>query len=196
MNKRPLPTGEEPPKGYESVVNFGVASDNLIIDSVVLSQLARIELSEIESLRMKALTPITRLRGLADGAWTFEAESSIIPNRSASEKLLFRVYHGKELVGYALVIIGWPDKGEWVIQHVIVDPDHRNQGIGSTIVAAVEESAVSAEVEVTRIFAIPIEENGTVFWNNIGYSDVTHRRHIEIAGLDHELIVYRKRIQG
>ena len=195
MKKRSLPTGEEPPKGYESVVNLGIEDHRLFIDSVILSQIAHIEVAEIETLRTKALSTITMLSGLADDSLTFEREVNIIPDKSISEKLLFRAYLNKELVGYALVIIGWPNKSEWVIQHLLVNPDYRLQGIGSSIVAAIEEFAISSEVDATRIFAIPVEERGTSFWNNLGYSDVTHRTQIQIAGIDRELIIYRKRLE-
>ena len=195
MNKKTLPTGEEPPKGFESVVNLGISDDSLHVDSVVLSQLASIERSEIETLRAKALAPITTLTGLADGALAFEHEMNIIPNKNASEKLLFRAYLGKTLVAYALVIIGWPNNGEWVIQHMIVDPDHRLKGIGSSIVVAIEEFAVSAEVEATKIFAVPIQKSGTTFWRNMGYSDASDYHQFKIDTLGRELTVYRKGLQ-
>jgi len=194
MKKKTLPTGEEPPKGYESVINLGTIDDSLHIDSVVISQLAKIERSEIEALRSKALAPINTLIGLVDDTLTFEQELDIIPAKSSTEKLLFRAYLGKELVGYALVIIGWPERGEWVIQHMIVNPEHRLKGIGSSIVNGIEEYAISSEVEANSIFAVPIQESGTLFWNNMGYSKATGSIRFELDNLNHDLTIFRKEI--
>jgi GNAT superfamily N-acetyltransferase len=88
----------------------------------------------------------------------------------------------------------WPAAGEWVIQHMIIDPGHRGQGIGSTIVGTVERYALGSEVDATSIFAIPVQKSGTGFWNDMGYTVETGRRPIKIADLDHELIIYRKEL--
>lgn len=193
MDKKPLPTGNEPRKGYESLVNLGVIPEGLTVDSVALSSLARIELTEIEKLRSRALAPITTSSGLADDAISFEVETNIIPDKDVSDKLLFRAYEKNELVGYALVVIGWPDKGAWVIQHMIIDPERKGQGIGSGIVAAIEDFAIASEVESSSIYAIPIQKSGAGFWENKGYVDETQRHYLTVAGLDHELVVYRKK---
>jgi GNAT superfamily N-acetyltransferase len=194
MPMRPLPTGEEPPKGFESIVDTARVDDALRIDMVVLSHLARVEMSEIELLRSKSLSAISSLVGLANEKTPFEREMNIIPDISPSDKMLFRAYFEKQLVGYALVIIGWPRDAEWVIQHMIIDPDYRLKGIGSSIVAHIEAFARSSEVDATSIFAIPIQRSGTAFWNDMGYVNETGRTQISIAGLDHDLIVLRKEL--
>jgi ribosomal protein S18 acetylase RimI-like enzyme len=175
-------------------MGLGKFDDTLRVDTVLLSQLARVELSEIEALRSRALASIESLIGMTNKPLSFEREMNVIPDKATSDKLLFRAYRGTVLVGYALVVIGWPSVGEWVIQHMIIDPDFRLLGIGSSIVRAIEEFADASEVEATSIFAIPLQESGTSFWNNMGYVDETSRHPITIGGLDHELVVYRKKL--
>ncbi|MDR1185621.1 MAG: GNAT family N-acetyltransferase, partial [Coriobacteriales bacterium] len=111
-----------------------------------------------------------------------------------SDKLLFRAYQGKTLIGYALVVIGWPDKGAWVIQHLVINPEFRLQGVGTAVVRKAEKFALNSEVEATRIFAIPLEERGTRFWQDMGYTAETERHPIKIAKLDHDLIIYGKEL--
>lgn len=190
-----LPTGEEPPKGFETLVNHDqTPKDEIRIDCVFLSQFSSIELAEIETLRSKALDTISNLVGLTNETLSFERETNLLPDKSASDKMLFRAYKDGQLAGYALVINGWPNPCEWVIQHMIIDPEYRLQGIGSTIVSAIERYALSSEIEATSIFAIPLEKKGKDFWGFVGYTIETHRRLIKLAGLDHELIVYRKEL--
>jgi GNAT superfamily N-acetyltransferase len=150
------------------------------------------ELAEIEQLRARALAAARNLVGFTNEPVSFEREVSIIPDRSASDKLLFRAYRGNSLLGYALVITGWPEAGDWVIQHMNIDPEHRGEGIGSNIVRKVEKFAASSEVEATRLFAIPVQKSGTGFWADMGYTSETGRHLISIDGLDHEVITYCK----
>jgi GNAT superfamily N-acetyltransferase len=194
MPTRPLPTGEEAPKGYESIVNRKPQVDGLRVDCAFISQLARIERAEIEAMRELAFSGIDSLAGLTNKVISFEREINILPGAEASDKLLFRAYRDKILVGYALVVIGWPDKGEWVIQHLIINPEFRMQGVGSTIVRKVEKFALDSEVEAKNIFAVPVEERGTRFWEDMGYTAETKRLPIKIANLDHELMLHRKEL--
>jgi GNAT superfamily N-acetyltransferase len=194
MPLRPLPTGEEPPKGYESIVNRKPQVDGLRVDCAFINQLARIERAEIETLRKLAFSGISSLAGLTNNVIPFEREISILPGAEVSDKLLFRAYQDKTLVGYALVVIGWPDKGGWIIQHLIINPDFRMQGVGSTIVRKVEKFALDSEVEAENIFAVPVEERGTQFWEDMGYVAEAGRLPIKVAHLDHELTLYRKEL--
>jgi GNAT superfamily N-acetyltransferase len=191
MPKTPLPTGEEPPRGYESILNKKIQVDDLRVDCAFISQLARIEFAEIEAMRKRAFSGVRSLIGLTNEVISFEREINILPGKEASDKLLFRAYQGKTLVGYALVVIGWPDKGGWVIQHLVINPEFRLQGIGSTIVRKVEKFALNSEVEATGIFAIPLEERGARFWQDMGYAVESGRRPIKISDLNHELILHR-----
>jgi GNAT superfamily N-acetyltransferase len=194
MPIKPLPTGEEPPKGYESLVGLGVEDDAVRVNCVILSQLASIELAEIENMRAEALDSIKNLVGLTSESLSFEHETNILPNVSPSDKMLFRAYKGKALAGYALVVNGWPQPCSWVIQHMIINPSYRLQGVGTTIVAAIERYAQSSEVATTSIFAIPIEKSGLNFWGLAGYTVETSRHPIKVDNLDHELVVYRKEL--
>jgi hypothetical protein len=45
-----------------------------------------------------------------------------------------------------------------------------------------------------NIFAIPMEESGAVFWQDMGYTTEAGRHPIKVADLDHELTVYRKEL--
>jgi GNAT superfamily N-acetyltransferase len=192
MPKNPLPTGEEPPKGYESILDRRPQVDGLRVDCAFISQLAKIELVEIEAMRKRAFSGISSLVGLTDEVISFEREISILPGANASDKLLFRAYQEKTLAGYALVVIGWPESGGWVIQHLVIDPNFRLQGVGSSIVRKVEKFALSSEVEMTELFAVPLEEKGRLFWQELGYVEETRGRTVTIGNLKHKPIIYRK----
>lgn len=194
MPKKQLPTGEEPPKGFESVKKTADQADEPYHNCAFISQLAKIEFAEIEAMRKLAFARIVSYTGLTNEIISFEKEISLLPGKAASDKLLFRAYRGKQLVGYALVVIGWPNTGDWVIQHLVIHPEYRLQGIGSSIVRKIEDFAQRSEVEAMNIFAIPMEESGAVFWQDLDYTIEASRHPIKVANLDHELIVYRKEL--
>jgi GNAT superfamily N-acetyltransferase len=188
---RKMPTGEEPPRGYESLVEKPKTRE-VRVKGVFVSQLARSERSEIEALRARALSSINALAGLTNDILSFENEINLISNKNVSDKMLFLARQGSSLAGYALIIIGWPDPGTWTIQHMIINPDNRLQGVGTTLVETVESYALSSDVASENIFAIPIEREGTGFWKFVGYTEETGRLPIRFAGLDHELVICRK----
>jgi GNAT superfamily N-acetyltransferase len=192
MAMRSLPTGEEPPKGYETLVKLNAIADSLQVDFVLLSALARTERAEVEHLRAKSLEYVKTFVGLTNEPVTFERETSLIPGKEATDKMLVRTYLGKQLVGYALVIIGWPEKCQWLIQHMIIDPEQRDKGIGSVIVENIERFAVESDVDASSIFAIPIQKSGVDFWANHGYTVESSRQLVTVADVDHEVIVYHK----
>jgi GNAT superfamily N-acetyltransferase len=189
---KPLPTGEEPPKGYETLVNLGTIDDSLRVNMVLVSQLANAEKTQIENMRTRALKSVQQFLGLSNTPLPLEDETGIIPDKEASDKMFVRAYIGKELVGYALIIIGWPEKTQWLIQHMIINPDYRFKGIGSAIVENIEQYALESEVDTSSIFAIPIQESGAEFWKHHGYTVESSRHLIRVADVDHELIVYHK----
>jgi hypothetical protein len=101
-----MPTGEEPPKGYESLVEKP-KTDDVLVKGVFASQLAKSERLEIEALRRKAFASINALVGLTNDVLTFEDEIGVIAEKNLSDKMLFLARKSTVLAGYALVVIGF-----------------------------------------------------------------------------------------
>ena len=109
MPKKPLPTGEEPPKGYETLVNLN-AVDVLKVNLVMYTHLARAEKTEIDNLRARALSKVNAYIGLSNEPLTFEREINLLDGTTESDKMLARAYFDNKLAGYALVVLGWPQQ--------------------------------------------------------------------------------------
>ncbi len=190
-----LPTGREKPKGYESVYEDDerekITQD---IDCVMVSQLSRSELAEIECLRDRALQPIISKLSDRYRDFTFDQEIRLWPEgKTLSDKMLFRCHQQGTLCGYALVVIGWPTSEEWAIQHLIIDPEMKLHGIGSAIVNKVEKYAYDSTAVATSMVAIPIDPaaSGT-FWSFLGYQDEASRHMVPFDGRDYDIVYYRK----
>ncbi|MDR3136564.1 MAG: GNAT family N-acetyltransferase [Coriobacteriales bacterium] len=193
MVKKPLPTGEEPPRGYETLVRLQTA-ETLKVNLVTYTQLARTEKTAIENLRSRALSNIGAYIGLSNAPMTFEQEVQLIDGRANSDKMLARGYFGNMLAGYALIVLGWPEPSYWLIQHMIIDPTRRNLGIGTAILDNIERYALESEVDASSILAVPIQHSGKDFWKSHGFTAEAFRQHIKVANIDHEIVVYRKEL--
>jgi GNAT superfamily N-acetyltransferase len=195
MNNIKLPTGEEPPKGYETVVRLGADNATIHVHGSLLSQLSRGELREIESLRQKALLKINEFMGVTKVPEPFETEKEVIPNKTTSDKMIFRARLEHSLVGYGFVVIGWPEPASWLIQHMIIDPTYRLRGIGTALVDKIELYALDSDIDAASIYAIPIQKSGIDFWRSRGYTKASETHMVHFNHLDHELVVYSKEIE-
>ena len=192
--KKHLPTGDEPRKGYETLAEKPENS-GLKVSFVMYTHLASTERAEIEALRGKALNLVHDYVGLTDEPLSLEKEASIIKDVADDNKMFALAYDNKKLVGYSLVVVGWPEPCKWLIQHMIIDPDMRQQGVGSTIVQSIEHHALESEVAADAIFAVPVQESGRQFWQARGYTVEASRFLIKAANTHHERVVYRKALE-
>ena len=193
-----LPTGNEPPKGYEPLIEaLGRERSDLRVDRVSATQLSSLEIRELELIRKRAIERVREAIGDRGFEITFDREMNLWPeDRSPSDKLLFRAYGAEDgLLGYALVVRIWPTEREWTIQHLIIDPDKRLHGVGAAIVRAIEDDALATTHSVDAIESVPLVDEGNGFWDFMGYSAAGNRS-IRLEGgrvFDHA--VYRKVIR-
>lgn len=192
--KKHLPTGDEPPRGYETLVKT-VEENGIKVSFVMYSHLARSERAEIEALRSKSLDLVKNYTGLSNEPLSIEQEVCIIKDVPDTNKMFALVSLNKKLVGYSLIVIGWPKSHQWLIQHMIIDPDLRGQGIGTAIVNSVEQHAQESEVSADSILAVPVQESGRSFWQDMGYSVEAGRLPSMHTNVEHELIIYHKALE-
>lgn len=172
-----LPTGDESPKGFEGYFADKRARDEqgaVRLDCVSVSQLAGEEIAALDALRERALANFTKTTGHEVVHAPIMEELARVPEgKSLSDKLVFRAFHEGHLVAYVHVICGWPKNNEWTIEQLLLDPEHRLQGIGTKLIQDVESLAETAEVRATSILSIPSRPGSDSFWSTIGYEDKT-----------------------
>lgn len=190
--KKHLPTGEEPPKGYETLAAEQTDNNVPKVDFVMYSHLARTERAEIEALRSRAFEEVQRYIGLSNEPLTIEREVRLISTVEDSNKMFALAFLDNQLAGYSLVALGCPEPCKWLIQHMIIDPQKRNRGIGTTIVKSIERYASESEVAADSIYAIPVQESGIAFWKNNGYTVEAARVVVTSEDVNHEVVIYHK----
>ena len=194
-----LPTGNEPPKGYEKLIeelDRKREQSEVRVRSVSATQLTSLEIRELEIIRKAAIERIRETVGNRGFEITFDREMNLWPAfKTPSDKLLFRAYDSEgSLMGYALVVRGWPTATEWTIQHLIIDPEFRLKGAGKTVIEAIESDALKTE-SIDAIRAVPVERSGDSFWTFLGYEDGGKQLVVLENGLEFTPDTFRKTLR-
>lgn len=191
-----MPTGDEPPKGFEKLYAERQALPQqgaLTIDYVSVSQLASMEKKELERLRIRAGKLYQERTGNDPNTATIEETLYFTPKgKTTSDKMIFRAYSGKFLAGYAQVLCGWPESDEWTVMSLTVDPSFRGIGIGRQVVVAIEEAAKAAAVTANHIYAIPTMVVNENYWDNLGFDTRTDSFQWEIGDEKYDLYMVHK----
>ena len=195
MAAKPMPTGQEPPRGYEALLaDMGKDYDALRIDRVAATQLSSLEKREINRIREKAFSLIRAASANTDFRFSLEDEFSLWPReKHASDKLLYRGYYEGALRGYALVVTGWPEPSSWTIQHIVVDPEYRHRGGGLYMVKAIEDDIIGTTEGIDELVSFPLALTDNGFWPTLGFVRGEGMR-VTWGDQDYELDVYRKAI--
>lgn len=162
--------------GFESF--FGQAqarsSADLTFACTPVSKLGQDDIARLEELRSLALRQFVQDTGCSLAPSSLKEELEFLPpHKTLDEKLLVSACYSGELVAYCHVLCGWPQASEWAIEQLLLRPQHRLHGIGSKLIAFVEELARTAEVRATSILSLPSRPNSASFWDFVGYQDKT-----------------------
>lgn len=156
-------------RDYNSLIMDSEDKSGIRITRTAATQLTKLELREIEHLREIAIDRIRTAVGDRGFTFTFEHEMDLWPEgKTPSDKMVFRCFSDGELIGYALVVRGWPEKTQWTVQHMIVHPDHRNQGFGTHMMQGIEDDALKHTESIDTINALPLHVVNE-FYGYLGY---------------------------
>lgn len=148
--------------------------DGLTITCVTLDQLGEKDVEQLDAARTRALDAFEEANGIDLSRKPIKEELDHLPDGlTPLDKLILRAYEGDSLVAYAHVLCGWPLPTEWTVEQLILDPQHRLQGIGTKVIEEIESLASSAEIRTTSILSVPTRPGAASFWNALGYQDTS-----------------------
>jgi GNAT superfamily N-acetyltransferase len=115
------------------------------------------------------------------------------PGKTPDEMLALGFYteeHG--LIGVLDMLRNYPDNGDWWIGLLLIDPAHRNKGLGRQIYLAFETWA--RQRDVGRIFLGVVEKNDKAFsfWRSLGFDEVDRQPPRQFGRLTHVVITMRR----
>lgn len=113
--------------------------------------------------------------------------------KGLEDKFLFGLYppEGEAMAGVLEVIRDFPERGEWFIGFLMLDPAHREAGVGNRFVEALEEWVRGQGATGLRLIVQEQNPGALRFWQRRGFAvtgTAEHRAH----GRDHTVLRMRK----
>jgi GNAT superfamily N-acetyltransferase len=95
------------------------------------------------------------------------------PGKQLTDKLGMGVFDGAgRLVGGIDVIRDYPEPREWYLGLMLLDPKHRDQGLGASLFAELTRWLRQQGAEYLRLAASEHNEAGRRFWARMGFEPV------------------------
>jgi ribosomal protein S18 acetylase RimI-like enzyme len=102
-----------------------------------------------------------------------ELLSDLPPDKTLADKFGMGVFDGAgRLVGGIDVIRDYPEPHEWYLGLMVLDPDHRNQGLGARLIAALAGWLRQHEAAYLRLAVSEHNAAGQRFWTRLGFQPV------------------------
>lgn len=99
--------------------------------------------------------------------------SDLPPTKTLEDKFGMGVFDGAgQLVGGIDVIRDYPEPREWYLGLLVLDPAHRNHGLGARLMAALTQWLRQQEAAYLRLAVSEHNEAGQRFWARLGFTPV------------------------
>ena len=113
--------------------------------------------------------------------------------KSPVDKLVIGFYAGStDLVGILDVIRDHPQKHDWWLGLLLLDPEYRNKGLGKRIYWAFEAWAVGRGAQSIYAGVIEANERAYEFWQGLGFDTVEVQSARRFGVLEHAVLVIRR----
>lgn len=115
------------------------------------------------------------ITGLPPGSAEAQSLFVALPEGSSYEdKALLGVFTTPDdrLIGVIDIVRDAPQPGEWWLGALLLDPAHRNHGLGARIVQAMEAWMAALGARSVRVSVLEQNTQGLAFWQRLGYAEV------------------------
>lgn len=113
------------------------------------------------------------------------------------DKFLFGVVdEAGTLVGVLDVVRGYPRADTWFIGLLLLDPDHRGQGLGQHVYQDFADWAAAAGAACFKLGVLEENERALRFWQSLGFEEVERRPPRCFGQKSHTVILMRHTLEG
>ena len=116
------------------------------------------------------------ITGLPPGSAEAQSLFIALPEGSGYEdKALLGVFMAPDdtLIGVIDIVRDAPELGEWWLGALLLDPAHRNHGLGTRLVAALEAWMAAQGARSVRVSVLEQNTRALAFWQRQGYAEIT-----------------------
>ncbi|HEX8486122.1 GNAT family N-acetyltransferase [Sphingomonas sp.] len=100
-----------------------------------------------------------------------ELFTEVPPEKDAHDQTVLGWRGGDGLYAIAAILRDYPRDGTWYIGFMIVDATQRDQGIGRSIYAVIEDWAAARGASEIRLAVLEANEAGERFWRSLGFGE-------------------------
>jgi ribosomal protein S18 acetylase RimI-like enzyme len=120
--------------------------------------------------------------------------STAPPGRSIDDLFVFGIRDGTgQLIGVNIMIRNWPrEPEEWWLSGQVIDPAHRNTGIGTSLYREVEAFVLAEGGRVIQMSVIERNTSAERFWRRIGFREIERQDYTAPSGWKTRVIILRR----
>ena len=112
--------------------------------------------------------------------------------KAVEDKLLVGIYsQEKEMIGVLDAIRNYPRADDWWIGLMLIDPIHRNQGLGKKVIQSFKDWAKQRGVKWIFLGVVEVNEKARIFWQSVGFKEIMRQPPREFGILRHVVISMR-----
>lgn len=111
------------------------------------------------------------------------------PGRPADDTFSFGVYDGEAMIAFASIGRDFPKPSEWFLATLVLDPEHRNRGLGPEIHRQIAAFAAAHGATKLWLAVLTRNEGAVRFWTRLGYVERERQMRVGSAGLEAEVIL-------
>jgi len=122
------------------------------------------------------------------------AEFSVPPGRAMDDLFVFGIRDDAgQLIGINSMLRNWPRKPEeWWISFQVIDPAHRNAGIGTSLYREVEAFVIAEGGRVVQAAVVERNTSADRFWRRIGFREIERQDYTAPSGWQTRVIILRR----
>jgi len=123
------------------------------------------------------------------GAYELEA---LPPGKMSADKHVFGIVAADgELAGYVDLVRDYPERGEWWLGLLMLDPAARGAGLGSRVVRGAAEWAAARGARAILLGVLEQNPRAERFWRRQGFIELDRRPYTSDTGRPSRIIVMR-----
>ena len=116
------------------------------------------------------------------------------PEKESKDKRVFGCFNEHHfLIAVIDILADYPDKGEWIIGLLMIDPKERGKGLGKVLHEFIKDYVLMYKADKLRIGVA--QENTKVysFWKSLGYDEIK-RVNMRYGNKDNVVVVMNLRV--
>lgn len=102
----------------------------------------------------------------------YEILAGLPPDKEYIDKFVLGIFNqNSELIGVIDMVKDYPDRGEWIIGLLMMQPEERSKGLGRKIHDCLIGWASKSGANKLRIGVVEDNHNAYEFWRRLGYTE-------------------------